>query len=105
MANEGHNLTEVKKALKSAFDELDEADKLSDQATAQRREVYENLEGRHGVNRKAVKAARAFFGLAEDKQQGFDLSFELCREVGGRPWQPDLFMDMPEEGETEEAAA
>lgn len=96
-------LTDVKKALGPAIRELGEiADERKD-LNERKRDILDALEEGHGLNRKAIQDAMRYAALPEGQKDGYDLSFQIAREVMGAPWQPDLFRQ-PKADDGEEPA-
>lgn len=86
----GHNLSEIKKAVKEALNNVtqlraDRAD-INDQIAA----IRSALEAK-GIKKAAFDMAFRYLSWDPEDREGFDIAYAIVREVGGLPMAEDLF--------------
>ena len=90
MAEIGGNITELKKDISSAINNVNglKADRSAiNEEIAAVRAKMEAL----GINKAAFDMAMRYLSWEPEKREGFDLAYSLVREAGGLPVDKDLF--------------
>lgn len=90
MANEGHNVGDLKKKIAAAIGSVRELKKDRQDTNAEIQAVREKMNAL-GIPKAAFDMAMRYLEWDADKQEGFDLAYALVREAGGAPLQEDLF--------------
>lgn len=81
---------EFMEKLRKASDELDDIAAQRSELNANSQAVFARFD-RDGLNRHAIRAARAYMKLDPEKRENYDLSYQVMRKALGAPIQDDLF--------------
>lgn len=81
---------EFMEKLRKASDELDDIAARRSELNANSQAVFARFD-RDGLNRHAIRAARAYMKLDPEKRENYDLSYQVMRKALGAPVQDDLF--------------
>lgn len=81
---------EFMEKLRQASDELDDIAARRSELNANSQAVFARFD-RDGLNRHAIRAARAYMKLDPEKRENYDLSYQVMRKALGAPVQDDLF--------------
>lgn len=76
--------------IRKASDELDDIAAQRSELNAKSQAVFARFD-RDGLNRHAVRSARAYMKLDPEKRQNYDFSYQVMRKALGAPIQDDLF--------------
>ena len=90
MANEGHNLTQLKADIKATYDKVLEYQNDRESCNADILAEREAL-AEKGIPKEAFDAVMRYLKWDEDKRRGFDTAYTIVRDALGAPVQADLF--------------
>lgn len=82
---------EFLEALREYDVAMDEAQEARAEINARVKAVEEKLVVTYGVNKLALRAARAYSKINEKRQERWDLTYQVTRRAIGAPVQMELF--------------